>query len=111
MGEAKIDHLRVPAEHVHGDETVLWLPSFLSLESCCFESAWNNHYHELGTERAICLIQVCVCVCATPQSKAKKGSQKKVATSMHGPKLWAHYLKTDCLGPFGFGHSPIGSAQ
>ena len=63
MGEAKIDHLRVPAGHVHGDETVLWLPSFLSLESCCFESAWNNHYHELGTERAICLIQVCVCVC------------------------------------------------
>ena len=60
MGEAKIDHLRVPAEHVHGDETVLWLPSFLSLESCCFESAWNNHYHELGTERAICLIQVCI---------------------------------------------------
>ncbi len=54
---------------------------------------------------------VCVCVCATPQSKAKKGSQKKVATSMHGPQLWAHYLKTDCLGPFGFGHSPIGSAQ
>ena len=60
MGEAKIDHLRVPAEHVHGDETVLWLPSFLSLESCCLEFAWNNHYHELGTERAISLIQVCV---------------------------------------------------
>ena len=60
MGEAKIDHLRVPAEHLHGDETVLWLPSFLSLESCCLEFAWNNHYHELGTERAISLIQVCI---------------------------------------------------
>ena len=36
-----------------------YLP-FLSLESCCLEFAWNNHYHELGTERAISLIQVCV---------------------------------------------------
>ena len=36
--------------------SVLLLP----LESCCFESAWNIHYHELGTERAISLIQVCV---------------------------------------------------
>ena len=33
---------------------------FLSLESCCFEFTWNIHYHELGTERAISLIQVCV---------------------------------------------------
>ena len=39
-----------------------YLP-FLSLESCCLEFVWNNHYHELGTERAISLIQVCVCVC------------------------------------------------
>ena len=46
--------------HIHGDETVLWLPSFLSLESCCFECTWNIHYHELGTERAISLIQVCI---------------------------------------------------
>ena len=22
--------------------------------------SWNIHYHELGTERAICLIQVCI---------------------------------------------------
>ena len=35
----------------------------LSLESCCFEFTWNIHYHELGTERAISLIQVCGCVC------------------------------------------------
>ena len=33
--------------------------SFLSLESCCFESAWNNDYHELGTERAIIPVKVC----------------------------------------------------
>ena len=39
-----------------------YLP-FLSLESCCLEFVWNNHYHELGTERAISLIQVCVYVC------------------------------------------------
>ena len=36
-----------------------YLP-FLSLESCCLEFAWNNHYHELGTERAISPIQVCI---------------------------------------------------
>ena len=36
-----------------------YLP-FLSLESCCLEFVWNNHYHELGTERAISLIQVCI---------------------------------------------------
>ena len=46
--------------HIHGDETVLWLPSFCLWGSCCFEFAWNIHYHELGTERAISLIQVCI---------------------------------------------------
>ena len=34
----------------------LWVSCW---NSCCFEFAWNNHYHELGTERAISLIQVC----------------------------------------------------
>ena len=35
----------------------LWISFW---KSCWFEFAWNIHYHELGTERAISLIQVCI---------------------------------------------------
>ena len=34
----------------------LW---FSCWKSCCFEFAWNNHYHEIGTERARIPVKVC----------------------------------------------------
>ena len=45
----------------HGDQRMFgYFLGSSCWKSCCFESAWNNHYHELGTERAISLIQVCI---------------------------------------------------
>ena len=29
------------------------------LSSCCFEFAWNIHYHDMGTERAKVHVKVC----------------------------------------------------
>lgn len=39
-GLINVNHLYLL--HVHGDETVLRLPSFLSLESCCFDLQFHN---------------------------------------------------------------------
>ena len=74
--------------HIHGDETVLWLPSFCLWGSCCFEFAWNIHYHELGTERAISLIQVCVCVCVCVCVELLKRS--KTCTRITLALLWQY---------------------
>ena len=52
------------------------------------EFAWNIHYHELGTERAICLIQVCVCVCVCVCVELLKRS--KTCTSITLAIFWQY---------------------
>ena len=41
----------------------LVLPGFSCWKSCCFEFAWNIHYHDISTECALVCVKVCV-VCS-----------------------------------------------
>ena len=56
-GQRRPDNMRVKT-YLQNFEIDMMILVFM-LESCCFEFAWNILSHELGTERAINLIQVC----------------------------------------------------